>query len=374
MDVREETGRKAPMTARLVSSRPVKRPAEFTRTIASVSGATPIVADMQSFLGRNDNWRVPTVEAGDLFVKRLRGDRAHVEARMGRMLAFQQVIADQRAAELRTVPFRGSDLDQGLLVFDYVPESRTGADLLAGGELDGETAHRLGRVLGEIHRLPRPSAELPEGAESRKATAFYALSPEDYANCSGGEVEAWSMLQHDKVLVEGLNRLHRMSAEAPVTAVHGDIRLDQFLFAGDDLYVIDWEEFRYSDPARDVGSFAGEFVHHAVVRMFAELDVDPDLSPGAAHEAIVAAGDRQLANVREHISRFWRGYREIAEIDDGLAVRATGYIGWHFFDRLLAGAVHGGRLSAVERGTAGIGRNALVQPERFAATIGLGED
>lgn len=373
MDVREETGGKAPMTARLMPPRPVKRPEEFARTIAAVSGATPIVADMQSFLGRNDNWRVPTVEAGDLFVKRLRGDRAQVEARMGRLLAFQQVIAGYRAAELRTVPFRGSDLDQGLLVFDYVPESRTGADLLAGGELDVETAHRLGRVLGEVHRLPR-TAGFPEGAENGKTIAFYGLSPEDYANCSGGEVEAWSMLQHDKVLVEGLNRLHRMSAEAPATAVHGDMRLDQFLFAGDDLYVIDWEEFRYSDPARDVGSFAGEFVHHAVVRMFAELDVDPGLSPGAAHEAIVAAGDRQLANVREHIRRFWSGYREVAEVDDGLAIRATGYIGWHFFDRLLAGAVHGGRLTAVERGTAGIGRNALVQPERFAATIGLGED
>ncbi|MFI6451751.1 class V lanthionine synthetase subunit LxmK [Streptosporangium amethystogenes] len=353
---------------------PVKRPAEFIRTIASISGATPVVEGMQGFVGRNDNWRVPTAEADDLFVKRLRGDRAQVKARMSRILAFQQVIAGQRSSELRTARFRGSDLDQGLLVFDYVPESRTASDLLADGELDVELAHRMGRVLGEIHRLPEPPADLPEAAEGRKATAFYALSPEDYANCSGGEVEAWSMLQHDKVLVEALNLLHRTSAEAPVTATHGDLRLDQFLLAGDDVYVIDWEEFRYFDPARDVGSFAGEFVHHAVGRMFAELDVDPDLSPGAAHEAIVAAGDQRLTNIREHIRRFWCGYQEVAEIDEGLAVRATGYIGWHFFDRLLAGAVHGGRLSAIERGMAGIGRNALLQPERFSSVIGLGED
>ncbi|WP_062344414.1 class V lanthionine synthetase subunit LxmK [Herbidospora yilanensis] len=368
MDVKEET-----QTTRLVAARPVSRPEEFVQAVASLSGATPIVEGMRGFLGRNDNWLVPTAEGPDLFVKRLRGDRAHAAARMDRVLAFQRLIAGRATAELRVPAFHGADAGECLLVFEYVPDSRAASDLLAAGELDVELAHRMGRVLGEVHSLPR-AEDLPESADDRRANAFYALSPEDYANCSGGEVEAWALLQHDKVLVEALAALHRVSAAAPATVTHGDLRLDQFLCSGDDLYVIDWEEFRHHDPARDVGAFAGEFVHHAVARMFRELDLDTGLSPGAAHEAIVAAGDRHLSAVREHIRRFWQGYREVAEPDEGLAVRATGYIGWHFFDRLLAGAVHGARLSAVERGMAGIGRNALTTPEKFAPTIGLGEN
>ncbi|WP_283135051.1 class V lanthionine synthetase subunit LxmK [Rhizohabitans arisaemae] len=374
MNVKEKSGHRAPETARTMPARPVQRPAEFTRTIASISGSTPVVESMRSFLGRNDNWQVPTEDAADLFVKRLRGERPQVEARMRRILAFQQAIAGQQTRELRTARFRGSDFDQGLVVFDYVPESRTASDLLAGDELDTDLAHRMGRILGEIHRLPPPAPDRPEVAEANKATTFYALSPQAYADCSGGEVEAWSMLQHDRLLVETLDRLSRRSAQAPATATHGDIRLDQFLLAGDDIYVIDWEEFRLGDPARDVGSFAGEFVRHAVGRMFSELDIDLGLTPGAAHEAILAAGDEHLMNIREHVCRFWDGYQETAEIDEGLAVRATSYLGWHFIDRLLAGAVHAVKLSAIEKGMAGIGRNALLMPERFAAVIGLGEE
>ena len=41
------------------------------------------------------------------------------------------------------------------------------------------------------------------------------------------------------------------------------------------------------------------------------------------------------------------------------------------FDRLLAGASHGAKLSAAQRGMAGIGRNALTDPERYAPVIGL---
>ncbi|MFI6055878.1 class V lanthionine synthetase subunit LxmK [Streptomyces violascens] len=347
------------------------RPDEFVRVVAALSGATPLVEEMQGYAGRNDNWRVPTSDAGDLFVKRLRGDRQRVVARMNRLLAFQEIIAAHPQHEARTVRFHGADRERSLLVFDHLPEARTASELLSDDEFTIELAYRLGRVLGEVHQLPKVPVESEEFVDGKALTAFYALAPEDYANCSGGEVEAWAMLQHDKQLVEALERLRGMSADAPITTTHCDIRLDQFLLAGDDIYVIDWEEFRHSDPARDVGGFVGEFLHHATAQMFAGLDVEAGLSPGAAHEAIVAAGEHQLALVREHITRFWDGYQQLADVDDGLAVRATGYAGWHFFDRLLAGAVHGAKLTAAERGMAGIGRNALTQPERFASTIGL---
>ncbi|MGY5011939.1 class V lanthionine synthetase subunit LxmK [Streptomyces sp. 900105755] len=371
MDATEQASPMTRSSDRVMQAAPLDRPDEFVRAVAALSGVTPLVEGMQGYIGRNDNWRVPTADAGDLFVKRLRGEERQVEARMNRLLAFQELIATHPQREAKAVPFYGADRSQSLLVFGHLPESRTASDLLGSDEFTPDLAHRLGRVLGEVHQLPKVPVDIKEFIDGKALTAFYALSPEDYANCSGGEVEAWAMLQHDKELVQALERLRSLSADAGTTATHCDIRLDQFLLAGDDVYVIDWEEFRYSDPARDVGGFVGEFLHHAAARMFAELDVEAGLSPGAAHEAILAAGELQMEKIRSHIARFWEGYQELAEVDSSLEVRATGYAGWHFFDRLLAGAVHGARLTAAERGMAGIGRNALTQPERFAPTIGL---
>jgi aminoglycoside phosphotransferase (APT) family kinase protein len=225
-----------------------------------------------------------------------------------------------------------------------------------------------------VHALPTVPIAADEMESGSSVMPFYALSAEGYANCSGGEVEAWAMLQHDKVLVQALERLHVLSASAPRVASHSDIRLDQFLICGDDIFVIDWEEFRYDDPARDLGTLVGELLHTAAHRMFSELDLEPGLAPGAAHEAIIAFGQQQVARVQEHVQAVWNGYRSAARTDPGLATRATAYAGWHFFDRLLARALHGAKLSAAERGMAGIGRNALVTPERFAAPIGLGSE
>ncbi|WP_225850432.1 class V lanthionine synthetase subunit LxmK [Streptomyces sp. HPF1205] len=373
----DATKQAAPATrprSRVVLAAPLDRPDEFARAVAALSGAVPVVEDVQGYVGRNDNWRVPTTAAGDLFVKRLRGDAAQVDARMSRLLAFQEAIGGGSPGELRTVRFHGADRERSLVVYDHLDGTRTGSELLADDEFEPELARRLGRVVGEIHRLPRVPVDVADSGGEKAAAAFYALTVEQYADCSGGEAEAWVMLQHDRVLIEALERLRGMSAAAPVTAAHCDLRLDQFLIDGPAVHVIDWEEFRYSDPARDVGGFAGEFLHHAALRAFATLDVAEGLAPGEAHEVIVAAGERELAAARGYIGEFWAGYREVADPDPGLPVRATGYAGWHFFDRLLAGAAHGAMLTAAERGMAGIGRNALTEPERFASIIGLHRD
>jgi Phosphotransferase enzyme family len=359
------------VTTRLVAAAPMNRPEDFVRTVESITGRAIVVDEMKGFVGRNNNWLVPTVDGPDFFVKCLSGDPAQTANRLKRILAFENVVAAHPPREYRTAPFRGSDPEQALLVFDCLPRSQTASELFADDELDVELVHRLGRVLGEIHRLPPLPIDVDDGLEAKAATSFYALSADGYANCSGGEVEAWAMLQHDKVLVDALGRLQTMSETAPTVATHCDIRLDQFLLANDQIYVIDWEEFRYSDPARDIGGFVGEFIHHAAMRMFAELDVEPGLSPGEAHEAIMASGEEQMVKVGDYVRQFWVGYRSVADVDDQLVIRATAYAGWHFFDRLLAGAAHGARLSAAERGMAGIGRNALIEPERYASTIGL---
>jgi hypothetical protein len=63
--------------------------------------------------------------------------------------------------------------------------------------------------------------------------------------------------------------------------------------------------------------------------------------------------------------------RQAALDDSDLLVRATAFAGWHLFDRTLAVASQSGRLSPVHLAAAGVGRQALLTPERYAATVGL---
>lgn len=359
------------LSNRLVKAAPVRSPDVFQRAIEKLTGRQPLTDGIHGFVGRNDNWLVPTTQGSDLFVKRLRGDRAQVEERMDRITAFERLIAGSPPQHYRTVPYHGMDRDQALLVFDYLPRTRAASELLEADEFDTSMAHRFGRILAEIHRLPTEVTGVDYAPDADVAGAFYALTVDGYANCSGGEVEAWAMLQHDKALLQGLTDLREMSGSVTAVPSHADVRLDQFLVSGQDVYVIDWEEFRYTDPARDLGGLVGEFLHTATHRMFTDLDVPAGLAPGGAHDAILRHGEREMARLRGHIRELWRGYRATINVDANLAARATAYAGWHFFDRLLAGAAHGAKLTAAQRGMAGIGRNALTAPERYAATIGL---
>ncbi len=361
-------------TNRLQSAAPIDDPDGFTRTITALTGRTPRLDGMRGFVGRNDNWLVPTPPDGDLFVKSLRGPRDQVVGRMARVATFERLIADAPPETFRTPVYHGADELRGMLVFDCLPDSRAASDLFADDELTPQQVFEFGRIVAEIHRLPQASIGVDDAAGGgRAAASFYALDADSYANCSGGEVEAWAMLQHDKQVLTSLATMQASSAQAPSVASHGDLRLDQFLLTDADIYLVDWEEFRYSDPARDVGAVVGEFIHHAASKMFAELDIESGLAPGAAHEAILTQGQVQLDKVSDHVNHFWAGYISGVDTaaDPGLAVRATGYAGWHFFDRLLAGASHGAKLSAAQRGMAGIGRNALTDPERYAPVIGL---
>lgn len=103
MDATEQAEPMTQASDRVMRAAPLDRPDELVRTVAALSGATPLVEGMQGYIGRNDNWRVPTAEGGDLFVKRLSGAPEQVATRMNRLLAFQEIIAAHPPREARPV-------------------------------------------------------------------------------------------------------------------------------------------------------------------------------------------------------------------------------------------------------------------------------
>ncbi|MES4906551.1 MULTISPECIES: class V lanthionine synthetase subunit LxmK [unclassified Streptomyces] len=347
----------------------------------------PLVPDgLISHPGRNDNWAGRTEDGTRVFVKRLDRRTHDATARFDRAYAFQVVRAAAGPFSWSAPAFLGGDREALVLVYALLEGAVSGAVLAEESRFDAALAHRAGRAVGELHCF-HPAGVPGAGAGQARglASRLSALTVAEYTRSSAAELAFWALLQHDDDLKAALHALGRRSGAAAPTPAHGDLRLDQFLLHGDELHLCDWEEFRLADPARDVGGFVGQWLFRAATLMFTEFEpsppdnaagaADPSGADGGVHASLVRGGADRLDAVRPLIAAFWRGYREARPTaDPGLAERAVAYAGWHLFDRVLATATHSARLTAVQRGTAGVGRAALLAPARFIDVLGLGGD
>jgi hypothetical protein len=318
-----------------------------------------------SHAGRNPNWAGTTTMGVRVFVKHISGDERGAAARLRRAITVE---TEQLAARFGLVTPRclGWDLDARLIVFELLTPARTGAELAAAGEFDDSRAEQAGRLLATLH-----SASLTAGPPAPPfppPAPLATLTWPEFAAASAAELELWRLLQNDPALPAAVRDLHLAQECATPAPAHCDLRLDQFVDHDGRLYLTDWEELRLADPARDVGAYAGEWLHHAITR----LDTaDTDLG----HEDVVELATAEFAEVRPHIRAFWRSYvRAVGHADPDLAVRAAAFAGWHQFIRAFARAHTRARLSAIDRAAAGIGRTALLAPHQFVEDLGLGSD
>jgi hypothetical protein len=330
-------------------------------------------SDVTRLAGRNDTWSGRTNLGEPLLVKRFRGSPADALRRMRRSLAFERVAPEVAHDSFVTPRCRGYDEDARVVAFDFVADARTGADLLLADEFTDDLAHRAGRAVGELHAATVAARSGPDGQADHSPRLpsrelLEALPLTVYAAASAAELQAWSLMQHDRALAAAIGQLLTQQEHAVTVPAHCDLRLEQFFVAADTLFICDWEEFRLADAARDVGSFAGEWLYQAV------LSIADDEADGEAlsDTEIVRRISVGLDRARPRIAAFWRGYQFArADIDAGLGVRATAFAGWHMFDRMLAVARRSARLRALDRAAAGIGRTILLSPADHVGTLGL---
>lgn len=334
--------------------------------------------DLVSYLGRNDNWAGTTTSGHKVFVKRLGGGQDEALMPVRRVSAFEELIPDAPRNGVRRPRCLGWDESAKLLVFEWLDTARNGLELAHADAFDEILAEQAGRVVGELHaldigpdeRLDATAPPLPPHDRLR------ALPLQAFSRASAAELEAWKLLQQDDDLIRALQRMRLQEQQVVPTPVHGDLRLDQFLLDGETLHLTDWEEFRRADPARDVGAFAGEWLHRAIIGLTATSEWNERAAfarSEPSHLEIVRNGALELDRLRPRIAAFWKGYRHVRDVEEGLATRATEFAGWHMIDRLLAHASERPRLTGIARAAAGIGRTALLSPEDFTATLGLGE-
>ncbi|MER6947254.1 class V lanthionine synthetase subunit LxmK [Nonomuraea sp. NPDC000554] len=333
-------------------------------------------------VGRNEVWAGETAGGRKVFVKRLVGGE-DVLPRLRRMLAFERFRAARPLLTdgLRTPGFLGADEDARLVAFEYVDGATTGAESMLDESFGDDLARSVGEAIGLLHStVPEAGEELDDGPFPLPDLELLRGLPLDmWHNLSFGELETWSILHGDPELTRGIVELCERERQAPKTPVHGDFRVDQLLLDDGGFLVTDWEDFRLGDPARDVGGFAGEWLFRSILDIVTSRGDEAVFEQAElTHELVIKRGTEKIERLRPRIHSFWLGYLaarpRLAELDEGLAVRATAFAGWHMMDRLLASGSRSAKLSGIERAAAGIGRTALLTPERFTIALGLEEE
>ncbi|MFI1305789.1 class V lanthionine synthetase subunit LxmK [Streptomyces sioyaensis] len=328
-------------------------------------------------MGRNDTWAGHTDAGHAVFVKRLVGARDDVRARLRRAMSYERLAAASGGV-LRSPRLLGADPENALLAFDYLAGARIGRDLVVAERFGPELSRSAGRALGLLHSAPVESGHdldrsVPHLPSLRP---FEGLPPAMFDASSSAALEAWRLLQNDPRLRDAVASLLHAEELAPRTPAHCDLRVDQFLIdegSRDRLSVTDWEEFRLADPARDVGAFAGEWLHRSILDIVTSRGDAEFMDVTLTRERVLSRGVEKLTRLRPNIEAFCAGYRQARpETDQGLAERAAGFAGWHMLDRLIAGASQRPRLLPVERAAAGVGRTALLDPAQFITVLGLG--
>jgi aminoglycoside phosphotransferase (APT) family kinase protein len=320
--------------------------------------------------GRNDNWAGTTAGGTAVFVKQF------TDGRRTERMRRTEAVWEAGRERLDTPRLIGADPDHALLVFEYVADAASGAELAADATFDEALCARAGSAVAALHNLDGSSLDAADHPLP-PIPLLKALPLERYAQASAAELAMWRLLHGDKPLIEALEALrasdtHDVAARGPI---HGDLRLDQFMVAKDTLYVTDFEEARIGDPARDLGAFAGEWLFHAVAGIPAKLADASPIGHTPSHDEIIATGASEIEQHAPLVRAFYGAYLHSAPTrateDKDLAARAAAYAGWHMLDRMLAAAQSTARLSAINKAAAGIGRTVLLSPAEFTSSLGL---
>lgn len=331
------------------------------------------VVAVEPHLGRNVSGTLTFDNDEKIFVKVIKGMGAG--QRFSRSVSFAGAVDKDglgaTGSLLRTPRLLAHHDDSLSTAHEHLAHGSDFGERFRGGEASDDDLLRVGRALGTLHALPlRNPGDIDSSLPNLPPHGINAISQEVHAGSTMGQLEVWRILQNDQSLRDSLGRLVDGAPREKRTAVHGDMRADQ-VFLGDACWILDWEEFRLGDPARDLGSMLGEVFYHQIRHILDDL---PTAAADIRDEDVVARGVALLNDVIPQLRTLWLGYGSVRQEAIGnadFAQRCVGYFGWQLFDRALASGTYYGRLSALDRAIAGIGREALHGGSSYAPMLGL---
>lgn len=326
--------------------------------------------DVRTRPGRNRLWFGVTTTGVDVFAKELTGDPGDVASRWERTLAFHRSAAARQIAHPRLL---GADGEDAVVAFEYLA-GVTGVELMVREEFSPSDAAAVGDLVGALHASPigdESALRVAHPAE-RFLKLASAIPAPLYEQLSMAQLHAWRLLQRDEPLLQAI-RSHLAAPPPRDTLVHGDLRVDQLLRVEGRWLLTDWEEFGAGDPARDVGSFVGEWMNRAILDVPTDRGDDrPFDVEEMTHELMMQRAIEKILRLQPIVSAFWSAYaHRRCDVDEAMRRRVVFEAGWHLIDRMLASAMDAARLGGIQRAAAGIGRAMMIGPEQFGDAIGL---
>lgn len=320
--------------------------------------------------GRNLNIVVQDSSCQRYFIKRLRDG----EGSAGRMSILEDAQGRLSRIPLPTPGLIGIDPAQRLAVYEFSGGEPLPLVLKSGQDSDLLWAD-FGSVLGKLHSggtegLPATPREVPRtGMDILKEFSFEA-----FWSLSAAEVELWRILQ--KAAADGRVDLDAHEVPAEPVLIHYDLRLDQALCVHDRVMLLDWEEMRSGDRARDLGMLFGDILSETVYGVLDNLD-ESDLAPDEAVGALMISAGRRASRaiglvVDGYLTEFTSS-RRVAELGHLklLGRRVAHYMFRHLLERVGSRSAISTQLTGIDRGIVAIALEIAQQLPAAANAFGF---
>lgn len=317
--------------------------ADYLAALLGTAAEEESVVDSVSLGARNRVERV-TLRSGSTFVisrwGELAGDAAH---RFRRVVQAHDGRFDE-CTRFRVPRLYGADGTTGTTAHEYV---RSQDRMFTGREAFA--------ALSELHSQPT-SPDLDRSLPSLPRIApWEGLEMSAWQSLSTGELEAWGLIQS----VDLREAMLAMLAPAPVVPVHGDARRNNLLI--DDrgmVTVVDWEEFRAGDGARDIGFLFGDMLESELRCVLREV------REAQGTLALADAAEQAVTKATSFWADGWAAYVAHRTPESGFLSRSVRFAGWRLAESALAEGATRVRLTADTRAVLGVGLTFLRHPER----------
>lgn len=219
-------------------------------------------------------------------------------------------------------------------------------------------------ILCEIHSITNKNINIQSTKDIKRNSPLEIMSIDDYQNCSGGELELFSLLQHDELLIKALSTNYTNE----ISPIHGDVRLDQFLVdSTQNLWVVDFEEFCYGDITKDIAGLMGSLIFNSLIDVFStsvpDLFEEEDINSDILHR-----GEEELDKLIPTLKKSIIIYQETRNLEINLKTLSIN-LGWFLIERVISRSKLTFKLSEIDKAIAGIGRQAIIFPETFVSLL-----
>lgn len=294
--------------------------------------------------------------------KKLVGEYEDKKRRINNIIAWNNLLPIDK---INSPQLFNIDLNNFIVKHKYINHTTSLDDVLNDDLINNkELFYESMFIISKIHSINSKHIDIKANINIKNNSPLEIMDIKEYKDCSGGELELFSMLQHDEQLLKQLS----MDYGHEIAPIHGDIRLDQFLIDNfQKLWIIDFEEFSYGDITKDIAGLIGSLIFNTLLNVFSTSV--PDLfKEEDINKDFLNRGSKELDKLMPILNNSINIYQQSRNIKINLKTLSVS-VGWFLLERVISRSKLTFRLSEIDKAIAGIGRQAIVYPETFISLL-----